>query len=432
MKIFRCPVHDVIDLSTGDEQIDKLIIELIDSKEFQRLKKVKQLGFASFSYPSAEHSRFPHSLGVAFIAKEFINKIISLKKQTMKFFEESDLKEKYLHKVEDFFIELEKDKPLTIVAALLHDIGHGAFSHATEKITGIDHEKWVRSVILGDTEINLALCKYDARYPSKICDILSNSKIISGKIDIDKMDYLLRDSVITGAKYGKYDIKWLYECLLVGIHEEEVTIGLDEGKGLGVSEQFILARYYMFKYVYNHKTSLVAQKMLEKLIERLQELYKQDKDKYVSNNSLNSILFLCSSKNYENYLKNYLEIKDSTYEDLFESLLNSDDEILRALSLGLSSRKLFKSVDKDEYFNLKNMYEAKKGKHIAKYHFFHIVIDSYNSGLAYRTNENEVILFNKKGISSELSRKSSVVLSLVQSTTEEIGYFVSADVLKLR
>ena len=402
MKIFRCPVHDVIDLSTGNKDVDRLIIDLIDSREFQRLKKIKQLGFAHFAYPGAEHSRFLHSLGVAFIAKEFLDKIISLEGQTLAFFSSNADMRKFYDKVVDFFEQTKKDKPLTIVAALLHDIGHGAFSHLSEDITGVRHEEWVKEIILGDTEVNSILTGHGPDCPQKVCDILFSSKIISGKIDIDKMDYLLRDSHITGSGYGKYDIKWLYNILTVGIYKGEVTIGLDEGKGIGAAEQFVTARIDMFRYVYLHKTTLVAQKMLEKLIERL-KILRGDGRHYVKNKNLENILF-APKIDVKSQLKCYLAVKDSTYDDLFESLLDSDDEILRVLAAGLLYRRLFKKVEAKDLADPKDFLA------------FKIEMEPYKDKFAYDPTKDEIILFDKNGRASELSKKSATVSSLIKIT----------------
>lgn len=134
MKTIRDPIHNIIHF---DKDSEKLLLNLMDTAEFQRLRYIKQLGLSSFTYPGAEHTRFAHSLGVTHLMKRFIDKITSLKGEMNRKFTE----------------ELMDQRLLALTAALLHDIGHGPFSHALEKTTKIRHENWTIAIILGDTQI---------------------------------------------------------------------------------------------------------------------------------------------------------------------------------------------------------------------------------------------------------------------------------------
>jgi len=302
MKIFRDPIHNVINLDTGDKTTNKLIINLIDSREFQRLRFIKQLGFAYLAYPSATHTRFEHSLGVAFLAKRFLERITSL-----------------------------EDKNLTIVAALLHDIGHGPLSHSCEALTGISHEAWTKEIILGKTEVNDLLVKFDKNCPQTICNILDSSEIISGQLDVDRMDYLLRDSHMTGTGYGRFDLEWMLNVMTADIKNDKVEIGVVD-KGQSVVEDFEMARVYMYKNVYLHKTNLAAHNMLIALFNRLKSHFCPDE-------SIKRV-FLSGNKNTAELLDDYLSITDVDLYYLLKQLQYSDDAVIRDLSYGLLNRKL--------------------------------------------------------------------------------------------
>jgi len=178
MKAIRDPVHNIIYF---DKKEDAILLELIDTREFQRLRHIKQLGLSSFTYPGAEHTRFAHSIGVTHLVKRFIDKICSLKEEQYR---------KYAD-------ELKNYRQLLLTAALLHDIGHGPFSHALEKSTGIKHERWTIEIVRGDTEINSVLQKHKID-PNEVAEIIQRThpskaavKLLSSQLDADRVDGLL-------------------------------------------------------------------------------------------------------------------------------------------------------------------------------------------------------------------------------------------------
>ena len=427
-KVFRDPVHNVIDLDTGDKTTNELIIKLIDSKEFQRLHFIKQLGFAYVAYPNATHTRFEHSLGVAFLAKRLIEKIITLEEKTLSFFEKSKNRSKLI----DFFEQTKRNKSLTIIAALLHDIGHGPLSHVIEGQTGIKHEKWTSEIILGKTEINDLLVKFDKSYPQAIVDMLNESKepqakIIAGQLDIDKMDYLLRDSYMTGAGYGKFDIEWLFNVITIGLSKDkQVEIGLDLGKGLSVAENLIMARIDMFKNVYLHKTNLVAQNMLKLLLKRMEKIPQRDICSYFPNESLRRTLF---SKNMETsqLLADYLSITDL---DLFYHIKlwqDSNDPVIKRISHGLINRRLFKEVDQDWYFHLKESLSHSQDQGMNYYYIIELIIKAKEERLTYQVDKDKVFLFDKDGTSYEIQEKSEIIPPRMRDEIIHLGYYADPD-----
>ena len=338
MKIFRDPIHNVIDLSTGDIAVDTLIANLIDSAEFQRLRYIRQLGFTYLAYPSATHSRFEHSLGVAFLAKRFLEQLLKLRHSITN---KSPL-------LQDFFTEIEKNKHHIIIAALLHDLGHGPLSHVLEDITTNHHEDWTKRIILEKTDVNRLLSTFDKNLPQDICHILFEknnpkpvAKLISGTIDIDKIDYLLRDSHMTGSGYGKFDMEWLLNVMTVGIVDNKVEIGLDLGKGQSVAEDFIMARVYMFKNVYLHKINTITCRMLKELLHYINALPAQTKDALFPSLALKNVLLGTPTS------KEYLQITDIEIFYFLKTLEHNNDTTIKKLASGLLNRNLSKTATDD-------------------------------------------------------------------------------------
>src|SRR6059036_523561 len=190
-KIIRDPVHDVIAFRL-DRPADALLFRLINAAEFQRLRRIRQLGLASLAYPGADHSRYSHSLGVMETARQMLDQLRR-----------------------SFYIA-EDSETVSLAAALLHDLGHGPFSHVFERVSGIHHERLTQRVILdADSEVHRVLIQHDKLLPERIIDFLNCQPrrtffcdIISSQLDADRLDYLLRDSLLTGSRYGDYDLTW--------------------------------------------------------------------------------------------------------------------------------------------------------------------------------------------------------------------------------
>src|ERR1051325_2479745 len=206
-RIYRDPVHNIIRLRTDTDE-GHLMVRLIDASEFQRLRRIKQLGLALYTYQGAEHSRFTHSLGVLHLMTRVLDR----------------LGEKYGIK--------EEDRAAARPAALLPDVGHGSFSHVMEKVLGFHHEAWtVRAVLSEETEIGRVLRQYSTALPRRVADIIEGkfqpsalAQLVSSQLDVDRMDYLLRDSLMTGAKYGIYDLEWIINALAIDEAADRVYV----------------------------------------------------------------------------------------------------------------------------------------------------------------------------------------------------------------
>ena len=225
------------------------MVRLIDAPEFQRLRRIKQLGLAMFTYQGAEHSRFTHSLGVLHLMTRVLDR----------------LREQYRI--------AEEDRAASRAAALLHDIGHGSFSHVMEKVLGFHHEAWTVRVVLSDeTEVGKVLRSYSNDLPDRVAAIIEGrfqpsalGQLVSSQLDVDRMDYLLRDSLMTGAKYGIYDLEWIINALQIDEGGDRIYVA---ARGLYAVEEYLQARYYMFRQVYFHRTLRSAEAVLKSALRR--------------------------------------------------------------------------------------------------------------------------------------------------------------------
>lgn len=242
----RDPIHGFI-------RADGLEKELIDSRPLQRLRSIRQLGFANLVFPGAEHSRFSHVLG----AMELAGRVYDALAMRSDGLLDPDRRS--------------RDRRLVRVAALLHDIGHAPFSHSAEGMfaDGIDHEEMTRR-LLGIAEMRALFGRAgDGLTPEAVIDLLAGpsdptgrllAQIISGELDVDKMDYLLRDSLYCGVRYGSFDLERLLDTMLPLEDPDtgEVGLGIGEG-GVHALEALVMARYYMFTQVYFDVTGKVLE-----------------------------------------------------------------------------------------------------------------------------------------------------------------------------
>ena len=246
--IFRDPIHGFIKVYDVERKI-------IDTSVFQRLRRIKQLGTTYLVYHGADHTQFAHSLGVMELADRVFNTVVEKDKTGDKIVDWTQNRE-----------QVERKRALIRLVALLHDIGHPAFSHVGEKElfeSGLSHKLYSARIIRKDTELRQVLEAQEIKEmditPDKLANfILGNidvdpllQQIVDGPLDVDKMDYLWRDSYYTGVHYGRFDIDRLVNTLLIAELRNQPVLGIEEG-GILAAEGLILARYYMFLQVYFH------------------------------------------------------------------------------------------------------------------------------------------------------------------------------------
>ncbi len=332
-KFIRDPIHGLMRFDSTD--VDRLLLELIHCKEFQRLRRIKQLGFGDMVYPGATHTRFAHSIGVMWNAKRFLRKLQELGSPEVK----------------------EEHRIIVLIAALLHDLGHGPFSHAFEKISGVRHEKQTVRIILDDnTEINKTLRKSNIdNLATKVAQLFpegagllqdSNNEleeipdflkhVISSQFDADRCDYLVRDSHFAGTEYGRFDLDWL----LIHLRASDKGFLYFSNKGVQAAESYVFARYHMYQSVYFHKTTRAAEVMFRLFLLRFKELVL-DKSSVVAN--VGAAFQNAFNKNME--LSCFLRLDDASAIGLLHEAVDSSDRTLQYLALGLLNRRLFKCVD---------------------------------------------------------------------------------------
>ncbi|WP_010279428.1 HD domain-containing protein [Paenibacillus senegalensis] len=326
-KVFKDPVHKYIYVQ------DKVIWDLINTKEFQRLRRIRQLGTSYLTFHGAEHSRFSHSLGVY----EITRKIISL-------FER--------HNYSDWPRD---ERLLCLCAALLHDIGHGPFSHSIEKAFRMNHEDWTCRIVLGDSEVNRVLYHADPTFPQKVADIIckkySNElvvSLISSQLDADRMDYLLRDAYFTGVNYGTFDLERILR--MIRPHQGHLVI---KESGMHAVEDYLMSRYQMYWQVYFHPVTRSGEILLDKIFQRAKALYQQG---YSFGFLLPPLekLFIANMTT-----EDYFQLDESLMQTVFMQWSSESDRILADLCSRFLHRKLFRytAVESDadpRLTNLKN------------------------------------------------------------------------------
>jgi hypothetical protein len=338
-KVIRDPVHNIVPFD--DTPCDRLLLDLINSREFQRLRRVKQLGVSQLVFPGADHSRFAHSIGVMHVARRFLDRIARL----------------------DGLSLTEDQRIVVLAASLLHDVGHGPFSHAFEKITGEDHERRTLEIISDDsTHVNQILRKCSLDLPGRLqvfFDEESKGKhpastdippflthVVSSQMDADRFDYLLRDSLATGTDYGRFDLEWLLQHLRVNVEKGRFYLS---HKAVFAAENYVFARFHMYRTVYFHKTTRAGEVMLRLLFKRykrlLDEAASPDAKQKVVSNAPPHVFRAFAGGADRMTLAEYLSLDDHSITEFLKCCLMASDKQLQQLAGGLLYRNLFKATD---------------------------------------------------------------------------------------
>lgn len=310
-KIINDPVFGFIKIPRG------LLYDIVQHPYFQRLNRINQLGLASVVYPSARHTRFQHSIGAFHLMSEAIRSLSE--------------KGVYIFDSEAEAVE---------AAILMHDIGHGPFSHVLENtlIHGISHEEI--SVMMMEQinremngRLNLAISIFKDEYPKKIFH-----QLISSQLDMDRLDYLRRDSFYTGVTEGNIGSARIIKML--NVKDEQLVV---DAKGIYSIENFLTTRRLMYWQVYLHRTAVGYEKVLINMLRRAKYLYSKDKLyappslEYFLLNDIDASWF----ENHEQALQMYAELDDSDIWSAMKSWKHSNDRILSMLATDMLDRRLF-------------------------------------------------------------------------------------------
>lgn len=319
-KVFRDPVHDYIHIR------DRVVLDLIDTQEFQRLRRIKQLGTASYTFHGAEHSRFTHSLGVYEITRRIINNFVR----------------NYPTQTPGDGLWDDRERLTALCAALLHDIGHGPFSHTFESIFDTDHEAITQAIITSpDTQVNQVLRRVSADFPAKVASVIRKDypnqqvvQLISSQIDADRMDYLLRDAYYAGVSYGKFDLTRIIR--VIRPYEDRIVFDF---AGMHAVEDYIVSRYQMYMQVYFHPVSRGMEEVLRNLLQRAKHCFYNRGEDFRSASAALQPFFANDWT-----LKDYLRLDDYVMQSFFNQWQEDADPILSDLSWRFLNRKPFKSL----------------------------------------------------------------------------------------
>ncbi|KRM55885.1 HD domain-containing protein [Lacticaseibacillus sharpeae] len=320
-KVFRDPVHNYIHVQ------HQVILDLINTPEMQRLRRIHQLGVSNMVFQGAEHTRFTHSLGVYEVARQICD----------------NFQRNYpTQNGGADGLWNDDERLVALCAALLHDIGHGAYSHTFEHIFGTDHEEITRRILTDpSTEVNKVLRGVSPDFPAKVASVIDHSypnpqvvQMISSQIDADRMDYLLRDAYNTGTNYGLFDLTRILRVM------RPYAGGIAfEPSGMHAVEDYIVSRFQMYQQIYFHPVSRSMEVILTKLLERAKELFEAGDFDERFNPRLLAPFF---NKNFT--LHDYLMLDDGVLNTYFHYWLDYPDPTLSDLAARFLDRRPFKSA----------------------------------------------------------------------------------------
>lgn len=390
-KVLKDPVHSYIHIHY------EVIWNCLDSKEFQRLRRIRQLGGDFQVYPTAEHSRFSHSLGVYEIVRRMVTEVKSL------------------------CVELtEYEKVCVMLAGLLHDVGHGPFSHAFEHITNHSHEEYTAKIILGNTELNAILRAVSEKLPQDIVSIIQHThendilnQIVSGQLDADRMDYLLRDSYFTATSYGQFDLERILRTMRVRKTNEGRKVIVVKYTGIHSVEDYIMARYQMYWQVYYHPVARSYEAVFIQLFNRLKDIFKVDKDYFEDMKVL--IPFLEKS---EVSVDEYFKLDENSLLYCCALIQDKEDKIAADLAKRLQNRRLFEYVDYNEE-NLAQIKNMLKEKNFDERYY--LKIENIEASVYSPYKGRKILIEKLNGDIVALEKASTIVESITKGQTKKEG-----------
>lgn len=381
-KIINDPVYGFITIG------HPLILELISHPVFQRLRRIQQMGFAHLVYPGAIHTRLHHALGAYHLMGNALN---SLKGKGIEISEAEELGAK--------------------LAILLHDAGHGPFSHALENklIENVHHEAVSLQIMqllnreMGG-QLKMAIDIFTDQYPKKFLH-----QLVSGQLDVDRMDYLTRDSFFTGVSEGVIGYDRIIHMLTV--HHGELMV---QEKAIYSIEKFLVARRLMYWQVYLHKTAVSAESMLVKIIQRAKERIALGEHLYSGSTPLD--FFLSHSvTNPEEYLEPFIQLDDYDVMNALKRWMDHEDKVLSTLSRMLINRQLLKVKLQAEPVN-DNTLQTLRAQAIRKLKLTpeeagYFVFTGENTNTTYNPEDEKINILFKDGSVRDISQVDNALIS---------------------
>ena len=390
-KVLKDPVHSYIHIHY------EVIWNCLDSKEFQRLRRIRQLGGDFQVYPTAEHSRFSHSLGVYEIVRRMVTEVKTLCAELTEY-----------------------EKVCVMLAGLLHDVGHGPFSHAFEHVTNHSHEEYTAKIILGETEINSILRAVSKKMPEDIVSIIQHThendilnQIVSGQLDADRMDYLLRDSYFTATSYGQFDLERILRTMRVRKTSEGRKVIVVKHTGIHSVEDYIMARYQMYWQVYYHPVARSYEAVFIQLFNRLKDIFKDNKDYFEDMKVL--IPFLEKAEVSE---EEYYRLDENSLLYCCALIQDKNDVIAADLAKRLQNRKLFEYVD----YNEENLAQIQNMLRENGYdEQYYLRIENIEASVYSPYKGRKILIEKLDGQIVALEKASTIVESITKGQTKKEG-----------
>lgn len=318
-RTYHDPLHGAIALD-GSDPIEALIVRLIDTPAFQRLRRIRQLGAASLTFHGAESSRFTHSIGVMAIARRAFDRIAKA------------------------YPQLQPYRAVVLCGALLHDIGHGPFSHTAEEIFGCDHEQWTERILQESPPIRQLLSAFSPTLLEQLLQVYHHThpvplvwQLVSSQLDCDRLDYLMRDSYFTGASYGKIDLDRILMALDYDPVSQQLVVSR---KGMAAVEHYLIVRYFMYAQVYNHPKNIAATWILEQAFNRARSLLS------IGNLTADDTVTAWLTGDCDRIpLTAYLAADDGVFTYHLQRWQQHPDPVLSDLCRRFCDRDLFKGLD---------------------------------------------------------------------------------------
>ena len=390
-KVLKDPVHSYIHIHY------EVIWNCLDSKEFQRLRRIRQLGGDFQVYPTAEHSRFSHSLGVYEIVRRMVTEVKTLCAELTEY-----------------------EKVCVMLAGLLHDVGHGPFSHAFEHVTNHSHEEYTAKIILGNTELNSILRAVSKKMPENIVSIIQHThkndilnQIVSGQLDADRMDYLLRDSYFTATSYGQFDLERILRTMRVRKTSEGRKVIVVKHTGIHSVEDYIMARYQMYWQVYYHPVARSYEAVFIQLFNRLKDIFKDNKDYFEDMKVL--IPFLEKAVVSE---EEYFRLDENSLLYCCALIQDKGDVIAADLAKRLQNRKLFEYVDYNEE-NLAQIQNMLRENGYGEQYYLRI--ENIEASVYSPYKGRKILIEKLDGQIVALEKASTIVESITKGQTKKEG-----------
>lgn len=395
-KVFKDPVHKYVHVDSP------VIWDLINSREFQRLRRIRQLGTSFYTFHGAEHSRFSHSLGVYEITRKIISQ-----------FERAGYP--------DWPGE---ERLLALSAALLHDLGHGPYSHSVESVFSVDHEDWTCRIIEGDTEVGRILSQVAPDFPAKVSQVIAKKypkpvvvNLIASQMDADRMDYLLRDAHFTGVNYGAFDLERIMR--VIRPHQGHIVV---KESGMHAVEHYLMSRYQMYWQVYFHPVTRSSEIILRKIFQRAKQLYGEG---YRFGFLLDPLPQLFGG---ELTVADFLRFDEPLMQTVMMRWTEEEDPVLSDLSARFVNRRLFKytAVQGPDDPAVHRMRDRLASLGIDPDYYTEVdyptdkFYDMYKPGDP--STKSPILLLSEQGEVTEISEKSQVVRSISAGSQQGTHY----------